>query len=279
MPYWGKIIDKYGTIKTLKATGLLASIYPLALILIRDPVGLTIAEFLSGIIFSGFNLCLASFIYESFKAEKIIKYASYQAALFGTATFFGILISGYIQTFDISFQILTNTFYIMCTFAIIIRLLVYISLVKKISDVRETAPLPNDQLVIGVLTFEPVRETVQASATLLLATTEKELTTTFTTMKKIKTQGEADIKEGVMLFGRIGATGTKKIVKTARQAEELAVEGIEKVEDITLTGIEKVEDITLTGIEKAEEITVKGLKKAKNRIILEKEKRRAKGFI
>ncbi len=268
MPYWGKIIDKYGTIKTLKATGLLASIYPLALILIRDPAGLIVAEFLSGIIFSGFNLCLANFIYESFKAEKIVKYASYQAVLFGTATFVGIMISGYVQTFNISFQILSNTFYIMCTFAIIIRLLVYLTLIKKISDVRETTPLKNDQLVIGVLTFEPVRETLEASATLLLTTTEKEFKTTVHTIGRIKDKGEEELKEGAMFVGELGSKGKKRIVKTARDAEEFAVEGIERVEDFTLTGLGK-----------AEEMTVNGLKKAKNRIIREKEKRRSKGFI
>ena len=268
MPYWGKIIDKYGTIKTLKATGLLASIYPFALILIRDPAGLIVAEFLSGIIFSGFNLCLASFIYESFKAEKIVKYASYQAALFGTATFVGIMISGYFQTFNFSFQILSNTFYIMCTVAIIIRLLVYLTLIKKINDVRETTPLKNDQLVIGVLTFEPVRETLLASATLLLTTTEKEFKTTVNTIEKIKDRGEEELKEGAMFVGELGNKGRKRIVKTAKDAEEFAVEGIERVEDFTLTGIER-----------AEEMTIKGLKKAKNRIIREKEKRRSKGFI
>ncbi|MFA6064332.1 MAG: MFS transporter [archaeon] len=268
MPYWGKIIDKYGTIKTLKATGLLASIYPLALILIHDPLGLTIAEFLSGIIFSGFNLCLASFIYESFKAEKIIKYASYQAALFGTATFFGIMLSGYVQTFNVSFPILTNTFYIICLVAVVLRLTIYSALVNKIKDVRETKPIQEDQLVIGVLTFEPVRETLYTSASLLLATTEREFNTTIRTMEIIKDKGGKELKEGAIIVGRIGVNGTRRIVKTAKQAEEFAVGEIERVEDITLTGLEK-----------AEEITVKGLKKAKNRIIREKEKRRAKGFI
>jgi MFS family permease len=227
MPYWGKIIDKYGTIKTLTATGLLACIYPLALVLIREPVGLTIAEFFSGVIFSGFNLCLANFIYESFEPKKIIKYGAYQSVLFGTASFAGIMLSGLAQMTPISLGIISNTFYFICTATVIIRLAIFTSLVRKISETRITKPIQSDTLVVGILTFEPIRETIFANANILLTTTEDNL--------------------------KITAIKTMKLAKELTKISEEKIEStIKKAEDKTQATIVETEKLSKEKIIEAE---------------------------
>lgn len=225
MPYWGKIIDKYGPIKTIKVTGLLASIYPFLLILVREPNGLIIIEVLSGIIFSGLNLCLASFIYESFKQEKIIKYAGYQAALFGIATFFGVIISGWIQTFNLSIGILDNSFYVICAISIIVRLTVYTMLINKIKEVRETKTIKDRTLIIGILTFEPIRTTFFSSAFSIITITEN-LTIT-----------------GIKTIGGIA----KKSITTAeyytKNASKITEDGIDNVEIIAKKKIANIKEV------------------------------------
>jgi len=225
MPYWGKIIDKYGPIKTIKVTGLLASLYPLLLIFVREPNGLIMIEVLSGIIFSGLNLCLASFIYESFKQEKIIKYAGYQAALFGIATFFGVTLSGWIQTFNPTIGILDNSFYVICVISIIVRLIVYATLVNKIKEVRETKQIKDRTLIIGVLTLEPIRTTFFSSAFSIITLTEN------LTITGIKTVGGL----------------AKKSITTAeyytKNASKLAEEGIDNVEVIAKKKIANVKEV------------------------------------
>lgn len=225
MPYWGKIIDKYGLIKTIKVTGLLASFYPLLLILIRDPLGLIIAEALSGIIFSGFNLCLANFIYESFKQEKILKYAGYQAALFGIATFMGTLLSGWMQTYQLSFGVLSNTFFVICLIAVILRLTIYTTLINKIKEVRETKEIKDKTLIISVLTFEPIRESFFANAFIIISKTE-----------------DFTIK-GVRKVGGIAKRGIITAEEYTKNAGKLAENGIENVENITKKNISNVRDI------------------------------------
>lgn len=225
MPYWGKIIDKYGLIKTLKVTGLLACFYPLLLILVREPLGLIFIEALSGIIFSGFNLCLANFIYESFKQEKIIKYAGYQAALFGVATFTGTILSGWVQTYNLSFGILTNSFFVICAIAIVLRLTIYSLLIGKIKEVRETKEIKDKTLIISVLTFEPVRETLFASAFVIISKTED------FTIKGVKT------------FGSIAKKGIITAEEYTKTAEKLAENGLENVENITKKNINNVREI------------------------------------
>jgi len=225
MPYWGKIIDKYGSIKTIKVTGLLASFYPILLILVRDPLGLFFIEALSGVIFSGFNLCLANFIYESFKQEKIMKYAGYQAALFGIATFIGTMLSGWIQTFPISFGILTNTFFVVCAIAVVFRFIIYTSLINKIKEVREIKEIKDKTLIISVLTFEPIRESLFANAFVIISKTED------LTIKGVKTVG------GLARKGIITAEGYTK------NASKFAESELENVENITKKNISNVREM------------------------------------
>lgn len=225
MPYWGKIIDKYGSIKTIKATGFLVSLYPILLILVRDPLGLIFVESLSGIIFSGFNLCLANFIYESFKQEKIIKYAGYQAALFGIATFFGVMLSGWIQSHTISFSILSNTFFVVCAIAVLLRFTIYTALINKIKEVRETKDIKNKTLIISVLTFEPVRESLFANAFFIISKTED------LTIKGVKT------------FGGIAKKGISTAEEYTKHASKFAEDGIENVEHLTKKKIDNVKEL------------------------------------
>lgn len=234
MPYWGKIIDKYGSIKTLKATGLLASFYPILLILVRDPIGLIFIEALSGIIFSGFNLCLANFIYESFKHEKIVKYAGYQAALFGIATFAGVMISGWIHTYSISFGILSNTFFVVCAIAVIARFTIYTLLIGKIKEVRETKDIKDKTLIISVLTFEPIRESLFANAFMLISKTEN------LTIRGVKT------------FGGIAKKGIITAEEYTKNASKFAESNLETVENITKKNICTMREIIRKRKEKAE---------------------------
>lgn len=256
MPYWGKILDKFGTIKILKVTGLLAVFFPLTLIFVRDPYLLIFTELLSGVIFSGFNLCLANFIFEFFKAEKIIKYASFQAVLFGTATFFGIILSGYIQTMPLSIGILSSPFYVVCAIAIIARFVVYSSLIKKVKEVRETKEISEKALVLSVLTFEPIRESIHNNAVLLLYTTGNELTkatqNTFKTLEFVE---------------HVGKEGTKKVANNVTNTAR-------RVTYITKEGIEVVEYVAEGGLNRIKRVTSNGIIRAKNEI----EKRKKRGF-
>ena len=70
MPYWGKLIDRYGMIKVLKASSFLVALFPLLYILVRIPEGLIFVQFLDGLIFAGFNLALANFVYNVSTQEK-----------------------------------------------------------------------------------------------------------------------------------------------------------------------------------------------------------------
>ncbi|MFA5931582.1 MAG: MFS transporter [archaeon] len=256
MPYWGKVLDKFGTIKLLKVTGIFAVFFPLTIIFVRDPYWLIFTELLSGVIFSGFNLGLANFIYESFKAEKIIKYASFQAVLFGTATFVGIMLSGYIQTMNISAGVFTSSFYAVCGLSIIFRFVFYSILIYKIKEVRNIEHVSDEHLMFNVLTFVPLRESINSDIALLLYATESELTkATQNTLKTIE------------FAGNVGKEETKKMASNVKNSAK-------RVTHITKEGIEVVEYVAESGIKRIKRVTSNGLIRAKNEI----EKRKNKGF-
>jgi|GEM_PF-1425432 len=285
MPYWGRIIDKFGTIKVLKATAILAAIYPLGLILIRDIQGLIFLELMSGLIFSGLNLCFASFIYQSFEPKKIIKYSAYQGVLFGTATFAGIILSGYVQTLNFSFLSLSSPFYVICALAVVFRLIVYVSLSGKINEVKQTQPINEDKLILAVLTFEPVRETMHASFGVIVSTTELTIKkATVNTISKIlsaKSITKKELIETMRVLKMISEHTTQpigtSIIKTGafagyelEKAMKMTFNGILLVEDFTKNKAKKAEDFAINEIRTAEKITAEEIKKTKE--LLEKEK-------
>ncbi len=172
MPYWGKVIDKFGYVKLIRATTLLTILHPLALIFIRDPVWIIPLELLNGIILSGFTMGLANFIYEAFTDEKIIKYASYQAALFGTATFAGTIFAGYLLLFTINISILTDTFYVICLIAVVYRIIVHILMRNKIKEIHHAGRIRTEKVVISMLTLAPITQPLLSHVVPLLSNAE-----------------------------------------------------------------------------------------------------------
>ncbi|MDD3083703.1 MAG: MFS transporter [Candidatus ainarchaeum sp.] len=156
MNYWGKIVNQFGSIKTLKATSMLIIFFPILYILIRTPTFLIFVQFLDGLIFSGFNLALATFVFDYSSQKKIIRFGTYQAIFFGTAIFLGAIISGFIQTIEFNFLIISNAFYLVCVISIIIRLIVFKTLFKKVSEVKQVKYIKTTKIVYSILTFEPV---------------------------------------------------------------------------------------------------------------------------
>jgi hypothetical protein len=160
MNYWGKIVNQFGTIKTLKATSILIILFPALYIIIRNPIGLIGVQFIDGLIFSGYALAMATFVFDYSSQKKIIRFGTYQAIFFGTAVFLGAIISGLIQTININFFIINNSFYLVCIISIIIRFSVFKILFKKVKEVKQVEYIKTTKLVYSIITFEPVTKMV-----------------------------------------------------------------------------------------------------------------------
>ncbi len=160
MNYWGKIINQFGSIKTLKATSLIIIFFPLFYILIRNPFALIFVQFFDGLVFSGYNLALAVFIFDYSNEKKLIRFSSYQAVFIGSAIFLGAIIGGFVQRIEFNYYLISNSFYLICLISVFARFLVYKLLFKKVSEVKEVEYIKTTKLIYSVLTFEPVMRSI-----------------------------------------------------------------------------------------------------------------------
>jgi MFS family permease len=138
---WGKFADKYGNLKVMNITGLFIPLIPFAWLLsIFIPKNLIfpyliLIEGLSGIIWAGFNLSAGNFIYDAVSRQKIAICATYLNIISSFGVLLGATLGGFISSKNFIFLGLTP---ILSIFVLsgILRFLIYISMNKKLKEVR-----------------------------------------------------------------------------------------------------------------------------------------------
>lgn len=95
-PIWGKHADMVGNAKLLKILGLLVPLMPLLILASSSPVYFIIIEFVSGFVWSGFNLCATNFIYDAVSPAKRIRCLGYFNLINGVAIFLGTALGGFL---------------------------------------------------------------------------------------------------------------------------------------------------------------------------------------
>lgn len=144
MPFWGDFIDEYGSLKTLKITGILASIVPLLWMFsyYMNPAGINIVIFLiileifAGCMWAGFNLSYSNFIYDAVTLEKMHLCSAYFNIIYAIGIFVGSAIGSVILSFKIKLFFVAPIFFIFFISGIF-RLLVYLIMIPKINEVRD----------------------------------------------------------------------------------------------------------------------------------------------
>jgi len=146
MPIWGKISDKFGNLRVLKMTGALIPFAPLlwffsVFINIQNPEILLYylfpVEFFSGIVWAGFNLSSLTFIYDAVSKQRLALCIAYYNSLSGIGIFLGALLGGWISSMNLHFFNIDVILWIFMLSAIL-RMLVYVFMIKKIKEVRTT---------------------------------------------------------------------------------------------------------------------------------------------
>jgi MFS family permease len=143
MPLWGKFIDKYGRMKAFKISGIFIPMIPLlwlaSPLMIEHPNLLfayaMIIEFIGGIFWAGFNLGASNFIYSAVTRERTAICFAYYSILQGFGVFIGATLGGLIASQNLIFLGMES---ILIVFLIsgILRLVVYLSMISKIKEVR-----------------------------------------------------------------------------------------------------------------------------------------------
>jgi MFS family permease len=145
MPVWGKIADKFGNLKVMRVTGAFIPLIPLLWLptvllikisLITVIIYILVEEFVSNLIWAGFNLCYANFIYDAVTRQKVALCIAYFNVLNGIGVFIGASLGALVASSNFSlfgFSSLLSVFLISG----IVRFIVYVIMIPKIKEVRE----------------------------------------------------------------------------------------------------------------------------------------------
>jgi MFS family permease len=133
-PFWGKFSDKYGNVETLKASGLLASIYPILWIFSQNFYYiLLVPMILNGIAWAGLNLATANFIFDNVTPKRRSLCFAYFSVLAGFGVFIGAGLGGFLAKMPIGFM---NIFLFIFLISGILRLISILIFGRKVNEVR-----------------------------------------------------------------------------------------------------------------------------------------------
>lgn len=133
MPLWGKFLDKYGCVKTMKTTALTCCLIPVLWTISPSIYWLIAVQMLSGLTWAGFNLASGTFTYHAVTKERIGICVAYASILNGIGIFLGSLAGGLLASLPIKF---INVFFFVFIISTLTRLVVMYSLLPKIQEVK-----------------------------------------------------------------------------------------------------------------------------------------------
>jgi len=145
MPMWGKFADRFGNLKVMRLTGIFVPLVPLLWIptAIFAKISLTavviyifIEEFISNLIWAGFNLCYVNFIYDAVTRQRLALCIAYFNILNGIGVFIGATLGGLLASLNLSFFGMNPLLFIFLLSGIA-RFIVYVIMMPRIKEVRE----------------------------------------------------------------------------------------------------------------------------------------------
>jgi MFS family permease len=152
MPVWGKLSDKYGTIKVLTLCGFLMPICPLLWVFSADIHYLILVQIFSGFFWAGFELASFNFILDSTTPQKRAICVSYYNAFNGFAVLFGAFVGILIVRYNASFW---SPYLLVFITSFFLRFLVSFLLLPKIKERRQVEKTSYPQLLFDSINIRP----------------------------------------------------------------------------------------------------------------------------
>jgi len=145
MPIWGKFADRFGNMKVLRLTGAFVPLIPflwlptafiVKISLTAVIIYIFIIEFISNLIWAGFNLCYVNFIYDAVTRQRLALCIAYFNILNGIGVFIGASLGALMASINLNFWGLNPLLFVFLLSGIA-RFIVYITMMPKIKEVRE----------------------------------------------------------------------------------------------------------------------------------------------
>ena len=133
--HFGKISDRFGNKKVLVLTGFLIPLVPLFWLFSTNYYYLLVVEVFSGLVWAGFNLCTANYVFDLVGSQYRLIYIAYYTAFTTCAVFAGALLGGFLHIFAGWVHIHDIIF--LFTLSFILRLAVTFFFLRHLREMRE----------------------------------------------------------------------------------------------------------------------------------------------
>jgi MFS family permease len=144
MPVWGRIIDRFGSVRIMRSIGPVVSIVPI--LWLMNPLFtndskagtclyLALVQSLTGAAWAGFDLAAGNFIYNAVTRQRMAICVTYYGILIGVGTLIGTSIGGYFSSFNQNIFGLKPIFFVFVLSGVC-RLAISFYFNNKIREVR-----------------------------------------------------------------------------------------------------------------------------------------------
>ncbi|MBN1905501.1 MAG: MFS transporter [Deltaproteobacteria bacterium] len=170
--HWGGISDRFGNKKILNLCGWGMSLAPILWVGPANIYYFIFIQIYAGIIWSGFNLAIANFLFDAVTPPKRARCVAYQGLVNGIAVFTGSLLGGLTashlpDSINIGLFVWKPVSMLLMVFLIsgVIRFIAAYIFLKKFREVREVEPISDSELIFRISHIKPI-----AGATFSLTT-------------------------------------------------------------------------------------------------------------
>jgi MFS family permease len=161
--YWGSISDRFGNKKILNLCGWGMSLVPIMWVGPANIYYFVLIQIYGGIIWSGFNLAIANFLFDAVTPPKRARCVAYQGLMNGIAYFTGSLMGGLSASHlpdSINFGLFVwkPVSMLLMVFLIsgVIRFIAAYIFLKKFREVREVEPISEGELIFRISNIRPI---------------------------------------------------------------------------------------------------------------------------
>ena len=155
MPFWGKRIDKAGSIKVMKAASLFVPVLPVLWLVSSNIYYLCGVQVIGGFGWSGCILALNIFLYDAAPAENRTRYIALSNGLMFSGSAVGSLLAGIMA--PIVPAIMMNRLFTIFLISGVARILVVIFFMPGISEVRQVPKTSYREILFGGLQFASIK--------------------------------------------------------------------------------------------------------------------------
>ncbi len=155
IPFWGKVVDRNGNIKVLKATMLFIPLLPILWLVSKSPYYICGVQVLSGFAWAGCNLAVSLFLYVTTQAENRTRYIALNNVLMFSGVSLGALLGGILAPHVP--LILRNNLLTIFLISGVARIIVVLIFLPRISEVRPVPQTSVSEILFGGPQFSRFR--------------------------------------------------------------------------------------------------------------------------